>query len=343
MQGIRFDRRRVMRWGMASTSLLLGGRLAAQASGAVDVFGLKLPGEIVDAVLPQEGPLRQARVLSQIAELEQEAQQKALPLSPLSYTDGPAPQVAQTSFYENSMPRLVALIDRSEERDPALADKAASLLSQVNADQHSVPDALKRPEELKLSRGHAFPVLKAEYAKLFSGLQPKSDHTDTIEWHKKMILDSRKRYEGVGDALGIPWYFVGLIHGLEASYNFRAHLHNGDYPLSARTRQVPAGRPIKWAPPSDWESSARDALQLMGFANKPDWSVERTLHRLEAYNGFGYRSVGVPTPYLWSYSNWYESGKFTSDGKWNASAKSRQCGAAVTLKTLTEAGVVALA
>ena len=143
---------------------------------------------------------------------------------------------------------------------------------------------------------------------------------------------------GCEKVTGVPWHFIAATHGLEASFNFRAHLHNGDFPLTARTRQVPAGRPSQWLPPSDWESSAKDALRLLGFTGQNDWSLERTLYRLEAYNGFGYRGLGVPTPYLWSFSNHYERGKFVADGKFSLTAKSQQCGAAVMLKLLTDAG-----
>jgi lysozyme family protein len=139
----------------------------------------------------------------------------------------------------------------------------------------------------------------------------------------------------------VPWFFIAVTHALESSFNFRAHLHNGDFPLSSRTRQVPAGRPLKWLPPSDWESSAVDALRLMGFAGQGDWSLERTLYRLEAYNGFGYRRIGVPTPYLWSFSQHYDRGKFVADGKFSRTARSQQCGAAVMLKLLDEAGEIA--
>ena len=103
---------------------------------------------------------------------------------------------------------------------------------------------------------------------------------------------------------------------------------------------MPAGRPRVWNAPYDWEASAVDALRLMGFAGANDWSLERTLYRLEAYNGFGYRKLGVPTPYLWSFSNHYDIGKFVADGSFNPRAKSQQCGAATTLKLLTEAGEV---
>jgi lysozyme family protein len=192
-------------------------------------------------------------------------------------------------------------------------------------------------------RSTRYADLSAEYPLYFNSLSVRDERRTTVEWYLTMVRQSRRRYEGVSARTGVPWFFVGATHGLEASFNFRGHLHNGDFPLSARTRQVPAGRPTVWLPPSDWESSAVDAMRLMGFAGQSDWSLARTLYRLEAYNGFGYRSRGVPTPYLWSFSNHYERGKFVADGRWNPSARSQQCGAAVMLKLLVEAGDVRFA
>lgn len=63
------------------------------------------------------------------------------------------------------------------------------------------------------------------------------------------------------------------------------------------------------------------------------------LYLLEAYNGFGYRSQFVPTPYLWSFSNLYSAGKFVADGKFDATAVSKQCGAAVMMRVLQERGL----
>jgi lysozyme family protein len=154
-----------------------------------------------------------------------------------------------------------------------------------------------------------------------------------------MLRLFRPRYEKLSKDLGIPWYFVGVVHALEASFNFRSHLHNGD-PLTSRTVQVPAGRPPDWLPPSDWESSAKDALMMSGLAGKHDWGLENMLYRWEAYNGFGYRPQKVNSPYLWSFSSNYAAGKFVKDGKWDASAKSQQCGAVVMLKALINANDV---
>lgn len=62
------------------------------------------------------------------------------------------------------------------------------------------------------------------------------------------------------------------------------------------------------------------------------------LYRLEGFNGFGYRSRGVATPYLWSFSNHYDRGKFVADGHWSADARSHQCGSALLLKILSDSG-----
>src|ERR1022692_3987605 len=123
--------------------------------------------------------------------------------------------------------------------------------------------------------------------------------------------------------------------------NFNQHLHNGD-PLTARTVHVPAGRPPNGSPPFAWEQSATDALTFQGFANLTDWSLPVILYRLEAYNGFGYRKLAPPinTPYLWSFSNQYTSGKYVADGKFDPHAVSPQCGAAVILLQMAQNGAL---
>ncbi len=80
-------------------------------------------------------------------------------------------------------------------------------------------------------------------------------------------------------------FFIAVIHNMEASQNFNKHLHNGD-PLTARTVQVPAGRPKKGTPPFSWEDSAADALAIRGLGAKTDWSLAGMLYQLEGYNGW---------------------------------------------------------
>jgi lysozyme family protein len=330
---------------LGAASLFASGAAHAQSGNplrALQTLGLDddvlalLPGKPVDIV----------RVLAAILKMEVLADQRNLPQTALSFksaadTDGQLP-TTQGGLYSVAVPRLIRVIDRSESVDAALSDEAGKLLAELNEAQRTIPEVWQANPPPP-SRATSFDMLKSEYAALFGSAALRSERSELADWHRRVLLEYRPRYEAVARETGVPWFFIGAVHGLESSYNFRAHLHNGDFPLSARTRQVPANRPINWGAPYSWEASAKDALKLMNFAGKTDWTLERTLYRLEAYNGFGYRRRGVPSPYLWSFSNHYESGKFVSDGKWNPTARSQQCGAATNMKMLVDAGAISFA
>ena len=185
--------------------------------------------------------------------------------------------------------------------------------------------------------------LANEYTALYKSVEANPSHFNTIDTLVDKLLSHRSRYEKVADALGIPWYFIAAIHNMESSQNFSRHLHNGD-PLTARTRQVPKGRPKKGNPPFTWEESAEDALKLRRLDKVKAWTLPRLLYELEGYNGWGYRLYHshVLSPYLWSYSKHYISGKYVADGTWSDTAKSRQCGAVILIKRLEERGEISV-
>jgi lysozyme family protein len=184
-------------------------------------------------------------------------------------------------------------------------------------------------------------MLKSEYQRLFDTCHIRPERVEVVETLVNRVAENRSRYSAVGDSLGIPWYFIGVVHCLEASLRFDRHLHNGD-PLTARTVQVPAGRPKTGEPPFTWEESANDSLRLEKLDQVTDWSLPGTLYRLEAYNGFGYRlrHPEVLSPYLWSFSEHYTKGKFVADGTFSATAVSKQLGAAVLLRRMSEIGTI---
>ena len=373
---------------------LTGSTAMAAALAAPDFRGVleaKLPAPL-RALVPGEA-LEAVGLIGEIVKLEQQAKALRLPTSPLAFHEGQL-QVSPDQLYQIAMPRLVALIDRSERRAPLLAERAGGLLAKVHQSEYDPPDAWfgespaapaspaaapglaippayrplrlaspLLPEEAEpqpvvsapidlpgttappveavlppISTSLKFDALADEYAAWFAAAKLRPEFGESTDWHLAQMKQARPRYERLGKRFGIPWAFIAAIHGLEASFNFRAHLHNGDFPLSQRTRQVPAGRPSVWLPPSDWESSAADALRLLGFTGQSDWSVPRMLHRLEAYNGFGYRRAGRASPYLWSFSSLYSRGKYVADGKFDPNARSKQCGGAVMLKLLDLAG-----
>ena len=182
-------------------------------------------------------------------------------------------------------------------------------------------------------------ALRDEYQRLFDTCQIDAGRAAEVESLVGKIARNEARYRTVADKVGAPWTFVGVIHNMESSLGFGGHLHNGD-PLSARTVQVPAGRPAAGEPPFAWEVSAEDALRLRRIDRWTDWSLPGLLYQLEAYNGWGYRLFHphVLSPYLWSGSGHYTSGKFVKDGVWSDTAVSRQTGAAVLLRRMAEHG-----
>ncbi len=185
--------------------------------------------------------------------------------------------------------------------------------------------------------------LRAEYQHLFDTCEIRLSMRPQVAELGQHILRNKSHYRAIEQALTIPWHVVALIHAMESSppLSLQGHLHNGD-PLNARTAHVPRGRPRQGTPPFLWEESAIDALKLRGLHEWTDWSIAGTLFQLEGYNGWGYRThhPTVLSPYLWSYTNHYERGKYTHDGQFSPTAQSKQCGAAALLRCLLSEGVV---
>lgn len=180
---------------------------------------------------------------------------------------------------------------------------------------------------------YTFDKLRSEYARLWRDMTVKPSKLKLADAVANKIIASKSRYLYIQNYTGVPWYVVGIIHAMECGLKFTGHLHNGD-PLTARTVQVPDGRPLKGNPPFTWAESAIDALTMKNLHRVKDWTVERIAYVLETYNGFGYRNRGKENAYLWSYSNHYTSGKYIRDHVWSDSAISTQCGGMVLLKRL---------
>jgi len=166
------------------------------------------------------------------------------------------------------------------------------------------------------------------YTKLWLSLEFKRFYG--IEAVVAICHKNKKRYKEVGDRAGFPWYLVAIIHSLESRNNFERGLHNGEA-WNKKTTKVPKGL----GPFKSWEDSAVNALGLVD-APEDFTHIEDILHFLEKYNGTGYRKRGINSPYLWSYSNHYTSGKYIRDGKYDPNAVSKQIGAAILLKELKE-------
>jgi lysozyme family protein/peptidoglycan hydrolase-like protein with peptidoglycan-binding domain len=188
-----------------------------------------------------------------------------------------------------------------------------------------------------------FSDIKATYSTLWSTVTvidiPSTDKVVS------KIMQNKAIYEEAQKGSGIWWPVIAAIHNLESSLSFKGHLHNGD-PLTSRTRNVPAGRPIDGNPPFTWAQSASDALAIkhtdeVDFLDTP----EEILWYCERFNGWGYQlGAGQRTtpakrsPYLWSKTNHWQKGKYVADGSFDPNANSEQVGVAAILKRLESLG-----
>jgi lysozyme family protein len=93
-----------------------------------------------------------------------------------------------------------------------------------------------------------------------------------------------------------------------------------------------------WDGTGTWEDSAEDAVRLK-FENITNWSLPLILYALESFNGFGYRTQGVRSPYLWSFSNLYTKGRYVADHVFDPDFISEQVGSALVLKMLEQRGL----
>jgi len=185
-----------------------------------------------------------------------------------------------------------------------------------------------------------------EYIALYSTARVNDSKVETMKWYTNKIQKNQARYEAVSAKTGVPWYVIAAIHAMESSMDFTTHLHNGDS-LNAKTVHVPAGRPKAGQPPFSWEDSACDALGYDGASGVKEWNLVQTLWFLEKYNGLGYKCGAgrdtVPpcrSPYLWSYTQHYISGRYVQDGVWNKTSVSDQAGVVAIFKSLEARGLI---
>jgi lysozyme family protein len=145
------------------------------------------------------------------------------------------------------------------------------------------------------------------------------------------LVAAKARYQAVEAKTGVPWFVIAVIHQRESSQNWSMSLAQGD-PWSSVSTHVPKGR----GPFPSWEAAADDALSVCHpyAARWKDWSVGGTLCLLEQYNGLGYAAKGLPSPYIWSGTDQYVTGKYVSDGVFDPDAVDKQLGCAGLILTM---------
>lgn len=200
-----------------------------------------------------------------------------------------------------------------------------------------------RPSDLPASNHYASKqpgLLAKEYEYLWSLAKIQDEWVWQVNRACRTILQNKPRYLQVEKLTSVPWYVVAVIHCRESNFSFKGCMHNGD-PLPGPTTRVPKGR----GPFESWEDSCVDAFKIDNLSGNRNWSLGNVFYRLEAYNGFGYRTGfgrhTIPnnsSPYIYSGTQFYTSGKYTFDGVFDSRRKDEQLGAMAILKRLEEMG-----
>jgi lysozyme family protein len=109
-------------------------------------------------------------------------------------------------------------------------------------------------------------------------------------------------------------------------------------PGAGRSDQPPIGARSGGPPAGTWEAVAVDALMNCApyAGHWTDWSTGGMLTLLEKYNGVGYAAKGRPSPYIWSGTDQYTSGKYVRDGVYDPNVVDAQLGCAGLLKAMME-------
>lgn len=178
---------------------------------------------------------------------------------------------------------------------------------------------------------YTFNQLKSSYTPLWDGLVIIKDHETKAEAAK--LLKYKSVYQRLEAKTGVPWFAIGIIHTREAGSvdvgRWQCILHNGERIVGTgrKSRLVPSGK----GPFATFEAAALDALA--GYRGQT-WSVELLAYTLERFNGFGYRSKHIPSPYLWGGTNKQKRGKYVSDGNYDPNTMDPQIGGMALLLEL---------
>jgi lysozyme family protein len=145
-----------------------------------------------------------------------------------------------------------------------------------------------------------------------------------------ILLPHKERFIAVQEATGVPALWMMPVFYRE-SPNFGTYFGNGD-PLDKPTTHVPVGR----GPFTSWEAGATDAMELEHIAAVEEWTWERAVYQWESWNGFGPRSHGRPSGYVWSGTNIYVGGKYVHDGPsgWSPRTWDKQIGCVAIAREL---------
>jgi lysozyme family protein len=166
----------------------------------------------------------------------------------------------------------------------------------------------------------------------------KSQEADVAAFKKNWDAN-HGRYETVANETGVPAPLVAALHWRESTGNFGTYLHQGD-PLGAPARHVPRDIPVFGK--DEWEKAAAHAIKqkkacadALGL-DKDSRDRGKMAAYAERYNGIGYDMHNTSSPYVYSGTDAYSAGKYTSDGHYDPSYVDQQTGVIPLIDSISQ-------
>ena len=166
-------------------------------------------------------------------------------------------------------------------------------------------------------------------------VNPDNTFDYDLDNFKKIYENNVEIYNKISEETGVPPELIAAFHYRESGCNFNTYLHNGQE-LGTPTTIVPKDRIF-----NDFAMAAVDALEnkqkSSGINLTLDSNIITMMTFAEIYNGTGYTDYrDMASPYVYSGTNVYEKGKYTSDKKFNAEVKDKQPGVYMLVMSILE-------
>lgn len=186
---------------------------------------------------------------------------------------------------------------------------------------------------------HPFAVLKAEYEAIVASARIRPECERVLDLAAHRLLHDKPVYQRISDATKVPVAVLMALSEREMSGNLHCYLGNGQR-LTMRTTIVPIGRGPFPDSIDGFVAGALDALHLDGLDQYDKqfggWSKPLACYASEAWNGWGYRAQGIPSPYIVGGTTAQRPGKYIRDHVFDRSVMDPQLGTLAIIEKLIE-------